>query len=211
MRTLFRCLILAILLAGCDAYGPKPTPAQSPTPKPTVLPPATVGPLTPGRIDPIGLSLLLPSTWKPPVAHSDQPGENGFVLSPDGSPSTSVFDGPFLYIIVGSTAYFHSKLSFPLGITDPQEQLQAIISGLNDDEPDMGTVTAYGDAKYPGATVTYFNRNNQDTITLLKVADDRWIYIGAQAKATYFAYYQGMVFKPIIESMAVADAATRAP
>jgi hypothetical protein len=202
-------LILMGILSACDmnydyGYGPKPTPDQSPTPLPTVLPPATVGPLTPGQIAPLSLTLLLPSTWKAPVPHSDQSGDRGYVLSPEGSNSTSVFSGPFIYVIVGDTAYFHSKLSFPLGIDDPQQQLNAILSGINDDEPDTGTVGEYKDAKYPGATVTYFVRGNEATITLLKTGNDQWIYVGTQAKDTYFPYYRDNVFKPIIDSMTVA-------
>src|SRR3954462_7051133 len=76
--------LIVLLLTACDAYGPKPTPAQSPTPKPTVAPQATIGPLSQVTVAKLGLTMLTPSSWKPPVDLAD----NSVVLSPDGSNNT---------------------------------------------------------------------------------------------------------------------------
>jgi hypothetical protein len=190
-------LLAALVFTSCNAYGPKPTPAQSPTPKPTVQPEATVGPLSKISVDKLGLSLMTPSTWKPPVDLS----ENSVVISPDGSNDTSITAGPFLLIIVADSKFFHSKLSFREGITDPEEQLKAMVTAMNIDAPSVDPVIPYLGAQYPAAIVRTYERNSQRTIVLMKAGTDRWLYLGAQAPESYFKYYEEAVFKPAANSI----------
>ena len=65
----------------------------------------------------------------------------------------------------------------------------------------MGDVTAYTGAKYPAAFVQFFQRGNKQTIVLLNAGNDRWIYVGAQSKESYFRYYEDAVFKPATDSI----------
>ena len=194
-------LIALVALSACGAYGSKPSAAQTPTPKPLVYPPTITGPLSSITVDPFGLTLLAPSDWKSPAALDD----HRFVLSPDGSTDTSATAGPFLLLIVGSGQYFHSRLSFREGLTDPVAQLSAMISALNLNEPEIGQVTAYAGAKYPAAFVQIFSRGNQQTIVLMNAGNDRWVYVGAQSKEIYFRYYDTAVFKPATDSIVLTS------
>lgn len=193
----FLVLITALLIAACNAYQPKPTPAQSPTPKPTVVPSATVGPLSSVEVEKLKLTLLAPSAWKAPSPLN----ENSVVLSPDGSTDTSPTAGPFLLIMSGDSKFFHSKLSFPEGLTDPVDQLSAMIKAMNIDAPVIDPVQPYAGAQYPAAIVHLFERGLERTIVLMNVGNDRWLYVGAQSAETYFKYYEDAVFKPATDSI----------
>jgi hypothetical protein len=194
-------LVALTALSACGTYGSTPSAAQTPTPRPLVYPMTMTGPLRSVTIDQFGLTLLVPSDWKAPVALDD----HRFVLSPDGSADTSANAGPFLLLIVGSGQYFHSRLSFRQGLTDPVDQLSAIISALNLNEPEVGEVAAYNGAKYPAATVEIFSRGNEQTIVLMNAGNDRWIYIGAQSKEIYFRYYETAVFRPATDSIVLSS------
>ncbi len=193
--------MLAMLVTACDAYGPKPAPAQSPTPKPTVAPEATVGPLTSVTIEKPALTMLSPSTWKAPVALND----NGVVLSATGTNDTSSTAGPFLLVIVDKSEYFHSRMSFPPGFTDPVEQLNAMIDALNRDGPQFEPASIYVGSKYPAAITRGFERDNEQTIVLMNAGNDRWIYVGAQSREVTFPYYEGAVFIPATNSITLTS------
>src|SRR5438874_2364828 len=64
-------LMILLGAAACDSSALKPTPVVSPTPRPTVLPAATVGPLTDLTIDSARLTLKVPSTWAAPQTLQD--------------------------------------------------------------------------------------------------------------------------------------------
>jgi hypothetical protein len=194
---MFVMLIAALFVAACNAYQPRPTPVQSPTPRPTVVPSATVGPLSNTEVEKLGLTMLAPSTWKAPSPLND----NSVVLSPDGSTDTSPTAGPFLLIMSGDSKFFHSKLSFPEGLTDPVDQLSALIKAMNIDAPEIGPVTPYEGAQYPAAIVHLFERGLERTIVLMNAGNDRWLYVGAQSLETYFKYYEDAVFKPATDSI----------
>jgi len=196
-RVCFAILVIAMLASACDAYGPKPTPAQSPTPKPTVAPAATVGPMVSFDADQLGLNLLRPSTWQTPALFN----QNGIILSPDGSTDTSSSAFPFLLVIADNSAYFHSRYNFPAGLTDPVEQLNALLTALELDGPRFEPASVYSGAKYPAAITRGYERDNEMTIVLMNAGNDRWIYVGAQAKEALFAYYEGLVFQPAINSI----------
>ncbi len=189
--------ICFVSVAACGAYQPTPTPSVSPTVPSLVIPPTLVGTLKTISIETLSLTMLAPSDWKPPTALND----NSVVLSPDGSTDTSPTAGPFLFIVVGNAEYFHNHLSFRQGLTDPVAQLTAMIAGMNLNEPEVGDVTAYTGAKYPAAIVQIFARGNKQTIALLSAGNDRWIYVGAQAKESYFPYYENAVFQPATDSI----------
>ncbi len=197
IRVFIVTVLLGALVAACDAYGPKPTPVQSPTPKPTIAPAATVGPLVSFDVDKPDLTMLGPSTWKAPAPLND----NGIVFSPVGSSDTSPTAGPFLLVIVDKSAFFHSKYSFPQGLTDPVEQLNALVGAMQLDGPQFEPATAYTGAKYPAAISRGFERDNELTIVLMNAGNDRWIYVGAQAKEAVFGYYDGVVFRPATNSI----------
>jgi hypothetical protein len=188
-------ILLLAVLVGCNA--PKPTPAQGPTPKPTVTPVVTAGPLVEIDIDKPRISVRVPSTWKisPPL------NENSIVLSPTGSADTSTTAGPFLLITVDNSAYFHSRLSFPAGLTNPVQQLDALINAMNRDGPQFDPATPYSGSTYPAAITRGFERDNELTIVLMNAGNDRWIYVGAQASEKTFGYFEGTVFTPAINSI----------
>ncbi|MCC7448249.1 MAG: hypothetical protein IT324_12590 [Anaerolineae bacterium] len=185
------------LAAACNAYGPKPTPAQSPTPKPTIVPPNEVGSLHSITLDSLGITMLAPSNWKPPVALDS----NRVILSREGSTDTSPNAEAFMLIVVGDAKYFQSKMNFREGVSDPVEQLAVLLKIINRDAPEVGKVTAYSTAKYPAALVRSFERSNEMTITLLHVGSDRWVYVGAQSPEKFFPYYEDALFKPAIDSI----------
>jgi hypothetical protein len=162
-----------------------------------VAPAATVGPLLSVDVEQPALTLLSPSTWKPPAALN----QNGIVLSPAGSTDTSPTSGPFLLVIADSSAFFHSQYSFPRGLTDPVEQLNALVNAMQRDGPQFEPASVYSGAKYPAAITRGYERDNELTIILMNAGNDRWIYVGAQAKEIVFAYYEGTVFVPATNSI----------
>ncbi len=190
---------IVLLAVACNAYGPKPTPAQSPTPKPTIVPPNVVGSLHSVTIDSLGVTMLAPANWQPPVALD----ANRIILSRDGSTDTSPSAEAFVLVVAGDAKYFQSRLNFREGVTDPVEQLNILLKIINRDSPEVGKVAAYATAKYPAAMVRSFERSNEMTITLLNVGQDRWIYVGTQAPEKYFPYYEDALFKPAIDSIAL--------
>lgn len=173
---LIAIVLIVWLASACNAYGPKPTPAQSPTPKPTVLPKATAGPLDTLDIETPALTMLAPSTWKASALP-----DNSVILSPGGTADTSSTAEPFLLVLVGDSAYFRSKLNIRTDLTDPVGQLAAILVALNRSGPKFETPVAYQGAKYPAAITRGFERDNQLTIVLMNAGNDRWIYVGAQS------------------------------
>lgn len=46
-----------------------------------------------------------------------------------------------------------------------------------------------------------FERGNELTIILMRLPDDRWLYIGAQAEASFFRAYETSVFLPVVNSI----------
>ncbi len=188
---------LVLLAAACDAYRPKPTPAQSFTPKPTTAPEATVGPLVSVAVERLGLAMLAPSTWGAPASLN----ENGIVLSPTGSNDTSSTAGPFLLVIADTSVFFHTRLNFREGLSDPVEQLNALLGAMRRDGPKFAAAAAYQGAKYPAAMTRGYERDNELTIVLMNAGDDRWIYVGAQAREAAFGYYEGTVFTPVTNSI----------
>jgi hypothetical protein len=197
VRSSIVTILVATFAAACNAYGPKPTPALSPTPKPTVTPAATAGPLTMIDVDHPGMTMLSPSTWKKPAPLN----QNGLILSPTGSADTSRTAGPFLLVIVDNAVFFHSKFSFPSGLTDPVEQLNALLTALQLDGPQFQPAVIYSGARYPAAITRGFERDNEMTIVLMNAGNDQWIYVGAQAKESEFSYYEGIVFRPATNSI----------
>jgi hypothetical protein len=193
------CLLLCIVVAGCDAYGPKPTPAQSSTPKPTEVPAATVGPLSNLSLDKYKVTMLSPSTWAVPQSL----GDDSFILSPDGSIDTSRTAGPFLYVVLDAMNALGKRYTFNANLDDPAKQLDEVMSGMNWTAPKFSAAVAYTEAKYPGAIVRGFERGNEITFTLLKAGDKNWILIGVQAPERYYDYYDSTVFTPVINSLAL--------
>jgi hypothetical protein len=205
VRRILSCIVIllvfSLVLVACDDESVlMPTPVYTFTPGPTTVPQATVGPLNPASIAKLGISLVSPAMWKPPALLND----NSYVISQDGSTDTSSTAGPFVLLIVGDSNYFHSKLSFPAGLTDPVDQLNAIVAALNLLGPEIGIVVPYTFAKYPGAIVRTYERGNEMTITLLKGPNDKWVYIGAQAKEVFFKYYEDNVFSPIANALTLS-------
>jgi hypothetical protein len=105
----------------------------------------------------------------------------------------------------GDSKFFHSKLSFPAGLTDPVDQLNAIVTAMNIDAPEISPVAPYKDAKYPAAIVHLFERGLERTIVLMNAGNDRWLYVGAQSQEVYFKYYEDAVFKPATDSLNAAN------
>jgi hypothetical protein len=195
-----RCLLLLMILLGtsaCNAYGPKPTPAQSPTPKPTVLPAATVGPLSSITLDGAGLTLMVPSSWGPPQTLAD----GSIVISADGSTNTTPGAAPFVYIIPDAVTIFRQRLNSPTVLDDPVQQLNKLIEALNRDAPRFPASKLYEGGKYPAASTVGFERNNQLSMMLMNAGNGRWLYIGTQAPELYYSYYNEAVFKPVINSI----------
>jgi hypothetical protein len=187
---------ILVLGSACNAYGPKPTPAQSPTPKPTILPQATVGPAASRDIDNPALTILAPSSWK-----TSRLPDNSVVLSPTGAGDTSSTADPFLLVLVQDSTYFRNKMNFRADLTDPVEQLAAVLVALNRSGPKFDKPIAYQGAKYPAAITRGFERDNELTIVLMNAGNDRWIYIGAQSQEALFPYYDDTVFRPATNSL----------
>lgn len=186
-----------LVLAGCGS-SPSVTPTAVSTPKVTQIPDATVGPLAQTDIPSLGLTMLTPSTWKAPVALND----TTYVISPNGSTDTSATAGPF--ILIGDAekiARSRLNFSFRRDVSDPRQQLDALMAAINFDAPSFTAAAAYYGAKYPGAVSVGFARDNELNIILLDTGDSHWLYIGTQAPERYFAYYNDSVFKPAIASI----------
>jgi hypothetical protein len=192
-------LLISLLGVGCNAYGPKPTPEQTSTPKAPEIPQATVGPLNPITIEDSNLSMLTPSTWKEPAVLNN----NSYVLSINGSTDTSATAGPFLYVVTDALTTFQKQLTIGTGFTTPTEQLNALMEAINRSGPKFSKANPYLGAQYPGAIVHGYERGNELVIVLLNAGEKGWIYIGAQAPEQYFQYYDETVFTPAINSIAL--------
>ncbi len=198
IRVSFALAVLVLVISGCG-YGGNGQTTQTRTPNASAAPAATVGPLAGAEIEKPALSLLAPSTWKPPVVLDD----HRLVLSPDGSTGTQPEDGPFLFIVVDALQVFRSQVAFREDFTDPIQQLDALLNSINRDSARFSTPAAYDSAKYPGAMTRGYERGNVLTIVLLRSENNRWIYVGAQAIERLFPYYESAVFKPVTDSLAL--------
>ncbi|MEP7286862.1 MAG: hypothetical protein ABI947_13980 [Chloroflexota bacterium] len=192
--------IVALLISACGTIAPAPVPTVYPV-QPTILPQATVGSLASITVDQVGVTLLAPTTWKPPAVTSDK----RLVLSPDGSTDISVTSGPFLYVIADAGSVLAKSLSYTFrpDITDPALQLDLLLQALNIDAYSFGRGQKYEGAQYPAAMVTGFARDNQLTLMLMKAGDNRWIFVGAQSPERLYSYYDSVVFTPAINSIKV--------
>ncbi len=196
-RIRFLLLISLLVVSGCSVSVPTLTPAVSPSPRPTVIPAATVGPLTSITLDPPGLTLMIPSNWKVPQPLAD----GSIVISPDGSTSTAPNAGPFVFIIPDAVKIFTERLNSATTLDDPTKQLNKLIEALNRDGPQFPASGAYTEAKYPAAISFGYEHANELTIMLMNAGNGHWIYVGTQAPEIYYSYYNDHVFKPVINSI----------
>ncbi len=193
-------LCTGFALAACEPGNAPPTlpPGGTPATIPTQLPAATVGPLVQADLSALGLTLLTPSTWKPPAVLNG----NILIVSPTGSTDTSAVADPFL-MIGDAQKVASSKLNFAFrpDISDPLQQLDLLMAAINLDAPSFTAAAAYYGARYPGAITYGFARDNEMNVILLNLGNNRWLYVGTQAPERYFAYYNDAVFKPAINSI----------
>jgi hypothetical protein len=198
-RRLAWLVAVLALVSACDAYGPKPTPVETLTPRPTVLPEATVGTPTTFESAPLGLSLMIPSTWKPAIS------ADSVVISASGTTDTSFTAGPFLYIIPDAGKVLPNRMSFTFrsDITDPAQQLDLLMAAITRDDPRFSPARKYDGTQYPAAISTGYERDNQLVVILMYVGDNHWTYVGAQSLERYFSYYDSTVFKPALSSLKV--------
>jgi hypothetical protein len=199
LKGLAGLLVVTSLLSACGSYGPKPTPVGTLTPRPTVLPEATIGALIPFDSAPLGLSLSVPAAWK--AAES----ADSVVISPAGTADTSYTAGPFLYIIPDAAKVLPNKLSFSFhpDVTDPAKQLDMLMESLQRDDPRFTRAKTYEGMQYPAAITTGYDRDNQLTIVLMNAGNNRWIYVGTQSIERYYSYYDVAVFQPALKSLIV--------
>ncbi|MFQ3537059.1 MAG: hypothetical protein SNJ58_14430 [Aggregatilineales bacterium] len=149
------------------------------------------------RLEQFRLSLLAPANWSQPIirdAHS-------FIISADGSADTRTTAAPFLYIVVDALPVFSRQLNFRTDLREPTAQLDALVDALNRNGPRFREAAVFGGSPYPAAIVRGFERGNELTIILMRLPDDRWLYIGAQAEASLFRAYESSVFLPIVNSI----------
>jgi hypothetical protein len=162
--------------------------------------PATVGPLDAVTVERLGLRLQAPRAWPAPIVLDDQ----RLVLSPTGSGDTRTTDGPFLYVVVDALELFRTQLNIRGDFDTPVDQLNEVVGALNRNGPRFKSATVYDGANYPGAIVRGYERGNELTIILLRADDGRWLYVGAQAPAPQFAYYDEIFFKPATNALMLA-------
>ncbi len=149
------------------------------------------------RLEQFGLRLLAPANWSQPIirdAHS-------FIISADGSADTRTTAAPFLYIVVDALPVFSRQLNFRTDLREPTAQLDALVDALNRNGPRFKDAAVFGGSPYPAAIVRGFERGNELTIILMRLPDDRWLYIGAQAEASFFRAYESSVFLPVVNSI----------
>jgi hypothetical protein len=194
-----RVLVLVMLIAACNAYGSKPTPSGTSTPRPTLLPEATVGALRPFDAASLGFTMVIPENWKPAL------NADNLVLSPSGTADTSSTAEPFLYVIYDAAKVLPSKITFNFrsDITDPVEQLNLLMEALMRTGPKFDRAQKYNGAHYPAAITTGFERDNQLIVVLMNAGNNRWIYAGAQSIERYFSYYETTVFRPALNALEV--------
>jgi hypothetical protein len=149
------------------------------------------------RLEQFGLSLSVPANWSAPIirdAHS-------FVISADGSADTRTTAAPFLYVVVDALPVFSRQLNFRTDLREPTAQLDAIVEALNRNGPRFKPASVFSGSPYPAAIVRGFERGNELTIVLMRLPDDRWLYVGAQAEAQFFRAYESSVFLPVVNSI----------
>ncbi|HLY24710.1 MAG TPA: hypothetical protein VKQ72_00115 [Aggregatilineales bacterium] len=192
--------ILALTLGACDALQPVPTPTQELEYSATQLPKATVGPLAMVDAPQVGISLLAPSGWPAPVAFAD----SAVILSPTGSTDTSYTAGPFM-LIADAGKLAQSRIGYTLrsDISDPSQQLDLLVQGINQDAPSFTRARPFTTANYPAASVVGFDRDNELTIILLNLGNGHWLYVGIQALQRNYSYYEQNVFNPVVNSITV--------
>ena len=168
-------------------------PSQRPTP-------GRVGPLAEVSLEPLGVQLRTPESWPPPVVVD----AHRFVLSPDGEADTRSTAGPFLFVVVDALDIFREQLTFRTDLSDPRQQLDALVDALNRNGPRFGPSEVYYGAGYPAAIVRGYERGNELTLILMRTDEGRWVYVGAQAIEADFRYYELNVFKPATDSIRLA-------
>src|SRR5712691_8736149 len=153
-----------MLLASACGSSPAPTPNPASQAQTAEAPSATVGPLTAIDVADLGVTLLAPSTWKPPVVQKDS-----LILSPDGSTDTSVTAGPFLFLIPNAEKVVPGRLNYTFqpGIDDPAQQLDLLVQAFNIDAPEYKPTESYIGAQYPAAIKRGFQRDNEFTFVLM--------------------------------------------
>lgn len=187
---IFTAITLGAMFA-IEEYGRQSLAA---VPTRTFVPPAQLREV---RLEQFGLSLLAPANWSDPIirdAHS-------FVISADGSADTRTTAAPFLYVVVDALPVFSRQLNFRTDLREPTAQLDALVEALNRNGPRFKSSSVFGGSPYPAAIVRGFERGNELTIILMRLPDDRWLYIGAQAEASFFRAYETSVFLPVVNSI----------
>jgi hypothetical protein len=143
------------------------------------------------------LTLRLPAVWSAPVVIDAQT----VLVSPQGSRDTGPMAGPFLLIITDALPSFSLRLAFRTDYTDPRQQLDALITALNRTAVRFSRAKQYDGSPYPAAITRGYERGNELTIVLLNAGERGWVYVGAQAKETDFAYYEAAVFAPLTNAL----------
>ena len=198
----FALLLLGVtVLTACEPMPVPPTLAPALALRATVVPAATVGPLASAAIPEAGVTLMTPTSWKPPVAISDAAA----VISPTGSTDTTYSAGVFM-LVGDAHKLAKEKLTFNFrdDISDPVQQLTLLLAAINLDAPNWTTAEVFSGAQYPAAVSVGFDRDNELTIVLINAGNNRWIYVGTQAPERNYTYYNSAVFEPAIASITPA-------
>ncbi|PJF36141.1 MAG: hypothetical protein CUN49_07000 [Candidatus Thermofonsia Clade 1 bacterium] len=160
----------------------------------TFMPPAELREV---RLEQFKLSLRVPSNWSAPIVRD----AHSFVISSDGSADTRTTAAPFMYIVVDALPVFSRQLNFRTDLREPTAQLDALVEALNRNGPRFNRAAIFSGSPYPAAIVRGFERGNALTIILMRLPDERWLYIGAQAEAQFFRAYESSVFLPVVNSI----------
>jgi hypothetical protein len=187
---IFTAITLGIMFA-IEEYGRQSLAA---VPTRTFAPP---GALREVQLEPFGLRLQVPSNWSAPIVRD----AHSFVLSSDGSADTRTTAAPFMYIVVDALPVFSRQLNFRTDLREPTAQLDALVDALNRNGPRFKDSVVFGGSPYPAAIVRGYERGNELTIILMRLPDERWLYIGAQAEAQFFRAYESTVFLPVVNSI----------
>lgn len=187
---IFTAVTLGIMLA-IEEFGRR---SLAVVPTRTIPPPAELREV---RLEQFGLSLLVPSNWSAPIVRD----AHSFVISADGSADTRTTAAPFLFVVVDALPVFSRQLNFRTDLREPTAQLDALVEALNRNGPRFKKSSVFSGSPYPAAIVRGFERGNQLTIILMRLPDERWLYIGAQAEAQLFRAYELSVFLPVVNSI----------
>jgi hypothetical protein len=198
LRVLFRprllmvyafALVSFLAMLGLEAFAPRAD--LAPTPLPTAMP------LIETRIEALGLSLLRPATWPPPVVTDD----HTLILSATGSTDVGATAGPFVVVTIDALTAFRSRLAFRDDYPDPGPQLDALTNSLNRNGARFEPAEAYPAAAYPAAITRGYERGNELNIVLMNAGERGWLYVGTQARRSEFGYAHLAVFKPVTDSI----------